>query len=146
MMSWSGLVLAQTVENVRQLPNGDWLLTINGEHKLAVSPEKAKKLNDSLDELGRLRDAMPIAQAEIAALKEVITSKDAQIKTGAEQLSNQTRISQNWQHLFEGERDLRVSAMQIVNKGAGSTWDRWYVKIPLAVGPSIASSFLRPCR
>src|SRR2546421_6808391 len=85
LMMLSCVVLASAQAEVKeQLPNGNLLITYQGKNYVAMPPEAARKLNDNLDELDRLRVAMPLALKEISQLR---TALDTAQKLSASSLT-----------------------------------------------------------
>jgi hypothetical protein len=106
---------AQTIKE--RLPNGDILLTVDGKDYLAVPPEKAKKLNDSLDELDGLRAAVPLAQKEIVQLRDSLASASERIKAADGKFDEQRLIAGHWKDLYEADHVLLTQAVSLVQNG-----------------------------
>lgn len=142
MTSWSVLANAQTVEVKRQLPNGDYVLTIDGKDYLGIPPEKARKVNDSLDELDRLRQVKPLYDQLVGELREALALAKQQRDTAEEQTRIQKQIAENWKTLYEGEHILREKALGLAKKGKISTvLDKWWVRLPISLAPTLVSAF-----
>jgi len=99
------------------LANGDLILTIDGKSFLAMPPEKAKRLNDSLDELDRLRVALPLAQKEISQLRESLAAANERVKAADAKFSEQRLIAANWKSLYDADHVLLAQAVNLIKHG-----------------------------
>lgn len=113
MLSWSVSVRAQ-IEEKRELANGDVLASRNGIDGIWMPVAKAKRINDSLDELDRLRVAMPLAQKDIAQLHAALDTAEKQRDSADSTARLSQQLAKNWEAMFNEEHQLRLDAEKFI--------------------------------
>ena len=135
MLSWNASALGQ-IEEKQVLSNGDVIATRQGVDGLWMSIDKAKKLNDSLDELDRLRAALPLAEKDIDQLHAALalTQKQAEASDNTAKIALQ--VAENRKQMFDDEHQLRLDAEKFVYKPGRVT--KLFNSVPLQLGLKLA--------
>lgn len=109
-------VYSQTVKE--KLPNGTVIFTFEGKDYLGIPPEKAANLNTKLDRLDQLERALPVAQAEIAQLKQslALAQKSAELSDVMAKLEREKGLK--FEAMYTSEHEMRLKAESFLKRGA----------------------------
>ncbi len=143
MMSCHALASGQ-IEEKRELPNGDVVASRNGVEGLWMPVAKARKLNDSLDELDRLRVAMPLAQKDIEQLHAALDTAQKQRDSADTTSRLSQQVATNWKSMYDEEHQLRLDAEKFVYRPGKVT--KFFNSVPLQIGLKLGFPALQMLR
>jgi hypothetical protein len=98
---------------VEKLPDGDFIVSIEGREYRAVSPDHARRLAKEKVELDALRAEKPQLEQKAVKLLELSENYKSDAAKAIEQRDSENARAEKFKQDYERERDLRLSAEKL---------------------------------
>lgn len=95
------------------LPDGSYLVSINGQTYKALPEDYLRDIMQSLEELDRVKLVRGALEKQIAIYENSQTAFKTVVATADRQTGEEARIAAGYKRLWEGEHNLRVTAEQL---------------------------------
>lgn len=95
------------------LPDGSYLVSINGKTFKAFDEGYVRDISKSLEELDRAKLVRGALEKQIAIYEDSQTAFKSLITTADGQTAKEARIAESYQKLWQGEHNLRITAEQL---------------------------------
>lgn len=122
---------AQTLAVKEKLPDGEYLITVDGVEQRTLTQEHAQSIKDRLGRLAILEEALPACQ-------QINTDYRARLATAVAQ-------GQGWQTLFESEHKLRTDMAVFVKRPSRFTsWlEKPIPKLIFTIAPVVVPALIK---
>lgn len=145
VLSFSNVLAAsaQTINIKERLPDGEYIVVINGVEQRTITADHARRIAERNAELDRLKRAQPLYEGQIAQLKLSIdlAKKDAALSDSMSKYERER--AEKYLALYNGEQALRLQAEKLGGRGRVSKFfDHPITQIALKLTVPVAQTIL----